>query len=136
MKQAQSASLEMAAHSERVVLGEPVTFTITQTNPLPFDRPQARRDWIVRSFLPEGIEFVWATYPGSCAVYGRAELGVPYNPTNGHATDIVECDVGNIPSGGSATVGVPVTQETVGEITNTAADSSEAAAKATVVVVE
>ena len=69
-------------------------------------------------------------------MYGWAELSVPYNPTNGHATDIVECDVGNIPSGGSATVGVPVTQETVGEITNTAADSSEAAAKATVVVVE
>ncbi len=34
MAQAQSASLEMVANSNRVVLGEPVTFTITKTDPL------------------------------------------------------------------------------------------------------
>jgi uncharacterized repeat protein (TIGR01451 family) len=119
MAQAQSASLEMTADSDRVVLGEPATFTITKTNPLPSDHPQAGCDWIVRDFLPAGVEFVSAApSQGSCAVHGRAELGVPYNPTNG----------------GSATVDVIVTPEAVGEITNIAADFSEATAEATVVV--
>ena len=135
MAQAQSASLEMRADSDRAVLGEPVTFTITKTNPLPSDHPQAGRDWIVRDFLPVGVAFVSATpSQGSCGVYARAELGVPYNPTNGYDSDVVECDLGSIPSGGSATVDVTVTPEAVGEITNIAADFSEATAKATVVV--
>ena len=135
MAQAQSASLEMRADSDRVVLGEPVTFTITKTNPLPSDHPQAGRDWIVRDFLPAGVEFVSAApSQGSCAVHGRAELGVPYNPTNGYDSDVVECDLGSIPSGGSATVDVIVTPEAVGEITNIAADFSEAIAKASVIV--
>ena len=60
MAQAQSASLEMTADSDRVVLGEPATFTITKTNPLPSNHPQAGRDWIVRDFLPAGVEFVSA----------------------------------------------------------------------------
>src|SRR4051812_1883140 len=135
MAQTRSASLEMAANSNRVVLGEPVTFTITKTNPLLSDHPQAGRDWTVRDFLPAGVEFVSAIpSQGSCTVYGRAELGVPYNPTNGYDSDVVECDLGSIPSGGSATVDVTVTPETVGEITNIAADTSEAMATATVVV--
>jgi uncharacterized repeat protein (TIGR01451 family) len=135
MAQAQSASLEMAANSNRVVLGEPVTFTITKTNPLSSDHPQAGRDWIVRDFLPAGVEFVSATpSQGSCAVYGRAELGVPYNPTNGYDSDVVECELGSIPSEGSATIDVTATPEAVEEITNIAADFSEAIAKATVVV--
>src|SRR5215210_1699184 len=75
---AQGASMEMTANSNRVVIGEPVTFTITKTNPLLPDHPQAGRDWIVRDFLPAGVEFVSATpNQGSCAVYGRAELGIP-----------------------------------------------------------
>jgi uncharacterized repeat protein (TIGR01451 family) len=132
---AQSASLEMAANPNRVTLGEPVTFTITKTNPLPSGHPQAGRDWIVRDFLPAGVEFVSATpSQGSCAVYGRAELSVPYNPTNGYDSDVVECELGSIPSGGSATIDVTVTPEAVGEITNIAADFSEAVAEATVVV--
>jgi uncharacterized repeat protein (TIGR01451 family) len=135
MAQAQSASLEMAASSDRAVLGEPVTFTITKTNTLPSDHPQAGRDWIVRDFLPAGVEFVSATpSQGSCAVYGRVELGVPYNPTNGYDSDVVECELGSIPSGDSATIDVTVTPEVVGEITNIAADFSEAMAKATVLV--
>ena len=133
--QAQSGSLEMAADSDRVVLGEPVTFTITKTNPLPSDHPQAGRDWIVRDFSPAGVELVSTTpSQGSCAVYGRAELGVPYNPTNGYDSDVVECDLGSIPSGGSAKIDVTVTPKTLGEITNIAADLSEATATATVVV--
>jgi uncharacterized repeat protein (TIGR01451 family) len=71
--QVQSASLTMVANSDRVLLGEPVTFTITKTNPLPSDHPQVGRDWTVRDFLPAGVEFVSATpSQGSCAVYGRA----------------------------------------------------------------
>jgi uncharacterized repeat protein (TIGR01451 family) len=133
--QVQSASLTMVANSDRVLLGEPVTFTITKTNPLPSDHPQVGRDWTVRDFLPAGVEFVSATpSQGSCAVYGRAELGIPYNPTNGYDSDVVECHLGSIPPGGSATVDVTVTPEAVGEITNIAADLSEATAKATVVV--
>ncbi len=136
MAQAQSGSLEMVADSNRVVLGEPVTFTITKTNSLPSDHPQAGRDWIVRDFLPAGVELVSATpNQGSCAVYGRAELSVPYNPTSGYDSDVVECNLGSIPSGSSATIDVTVTPETLGEITNIAADFSEATAKATVVVV-
>jgi uncharacterized repeat protein (TIGR01451 family) len=135
MAQVQSGSLEMAADSDRVVLGEPVTFTITKTNPLPSDHPQAGRDWIVRDFLPAGVELVSATpSQGSCAVYSRAELGVPYNPTNGYDSDVVECDLGSIPSGGSATIDVTVAPKALGEITNIAADFSEATAKATVAV--
>jgi len=135
MAEAQSASLEMAANSNRIVLGESVTFTITKTNPLPSGHVQTGRDWIVRDFLPAGMKLVSATASqGYCDVYGRASLGVPYNPTNGYDSDVVECDLGSIPSGGSATVDVTVTPEAVGEITNIAADSSEAVAKATVVV--
>ena len=133
--QAQSGSLEMAADSDRVVLGEPVTFTITKTNPLPSDHPQAGRDWIVRDFLPAGVELVSATpSQGSCAVYGRAELGALYNLTNGYDSDVVECDLGSVPPGGSAKIDVTVTPKTLGEITNIAADFSEATATATVVV--
>ncbi len=133
--QTQSASLEMTADSDRVVLGETITFTITKTNPLPSDHPQAGRDWIVRDFLPAGVELVSTTpNQGSCAVYSRAELGVPYNPTSGYDSDVVECNLGIIPSGGSATIDVTVTPETLGEITNIAADFSEATAKATVAV--
>ncbi len=135
MAQAQSGSLEMAADSDRVVLGEPVTFTITKTNSLPSDHPQAGRDWIVRNFLPTGVKLVSATpSQGSCAVYGRAELGIPYNSTNGSDSDVVECDLGSIPSGGSVTIDVTVMPETLGEITNVAADLSEATAKANVIV--
>jgi hypothetical protein len=67
-------------------------------------------------------------------VHGRAELGLPYNPTNGYDSEVVECDLGSIPSGGSATVDVIVTPEVIGEIMNIAADFSEATAETTVVV--
>lgn len=43
--QAQSASLEMTAAPERIVPGEPVTFTITKTNLVPSDL-----EWSIRDF--------------------------------------------------------------------------------------
>ena len=129
--QAQSASLEMTATPEMAVPGEPVTFTITKTNLLPSDL-----EWSVRDFLPAGTEFVSATSSqGSCALASREELGVPYNPTNGYDSDVVQCDLGVIPSGGSATIDVTVTPTIPGEITNYAADTGETLASATVEVV-
>lgn len=129
--QAQSASLEMTATPEMAVPGEPVTFTITKTNLLPSDL-----EWSVRDFLPAGTEFVSATSSqGSCALASREELGVPYNPTNGYDSDVVQCDLGVIPSGGSATIDVTVTPTIPGEITNYAADTGESLASATVEVV-
>ena len=66
----------------------------------------------------------------------REELGIPYNPTNGYDSDVVQCDLGVIPSGGLATIDVTVTPTIPGEITNYAADTGESQASATVEVVE
>ncbi len=128
--QAQSASLDMIAYPEVVATGEPVTFTITKTNLLPHDS-----DWYVRDFLPAGVEFVSATSSqGECALWSRAELGVPYNPTNGYDSDVVQCDLGTIPSGELATMDVTVTPTVPGEITNWAADNGQSQASSTVIV--
>ena len=129
---AQSASLEMTAAPERVLPGEPVSFTITKTNLVPSDL-----EWSVRDFLPASTEFVSAnSSQGSCALASREELGIPYNPTNGYDSDVVQCDLGVIPSGGLATIDVTVTPTIPGEITNYAADTGESQASATVEVVE
>jgi uncharacterized repeat protein (TIGR01451 family) len=112
--------------------GEPASFTITKTNLAPSDL-----EWSVRDFLPANTEFVSATSSqGSCALASREELGIPYNPTNGHDSDVVQCDLGVIPSGGLATIDVTVTPTIPGEITNYAADTGESQASATVEVVE
>lgn len=130
--QAQSASLEMTATPERIVPGEPVTFTITKTNLVPSDL-----EWSIRDYLPASTEFVSATpSQGSCALVSREEQGILYNPTNGYDSDVVQCDLGVIPSGGSVTIDVTVTSTTPGEITNYAADTGESQASATVEVVE
>ena len=86
---------------------------------------------------PASTEFVLATpSQGSCALVSREEPGIPYNPTNGYDSDVVQCDLGVIPSGGSVTIDVTVTSTTPGEITNYAADTGESQASATVEVVE
>lgn len=73
----------MAAHLDRVVLVEPVTFTITKTNPLPSDL-----EWSVRALLQESVEFVSATSSqGTCALLKNS--------------NVVRCDLGTIPSGES-----------------------------------
>ncbi len=114
---AQSASLEMTAHPDRIVLGEPVTFTITKTNLLPSDL-----EWSVRDILPESVEFVSATSSqGTCALL--------------EDSNVVQCDLGTIPSGESATMDVTVTPTIPGEITNYAADRGESLASASVTVV-
>ena len=128
--QVQNASLEMTANSDTAAVGEPLTFTITKTNLLPNDFT-----WYVRDFLPAGVEFVSATSSqGDCALKSRAELGIPYNPTNGYDSDVVHCDLGTILSGETATIDITVSQTAAGKITNYAADNGENLAHATVTV--
>ena len=115
--QAQSVSLKMTATPDRVVLGEPVTFTITKTNLLPSDL-----EWSVRDILPESMEFVSVTSSqGSCALL--------------EGSNVVQCDLGVILSGESATMEVVATPTIPGEITNYAADRGESMTSATVTVV-
>lgn len=114
--QAQSDSLKMMASSDRVALGEPVTFTITKTNLLPSDL-----EWSVRDHLPQSMEFVAATSSqGTCTLLG--------------SSNVVQCDLGTIPFGESATMDITVTPTIPGEITNYAADTGESLASATVLV--
>ena len=127
--QAQDSSLTMTAEPPEVTVGEPVTLTITKTNNLPSDH-----DWQVRDFLPTGVEFASATSSqGSCAPYSATELGIP--PTDVNGSGVVQCDLGTIPSGYSATMEITIVPTVQGEITSYAADIGENLARATVVVV-
>lgn len=115
---AQSASLEMTVYPDRVVLGEPVTFIITKTNMLPSDLA-----WSVRDILPESVEFVSATSSqGTCSLLLEG-------------SNVVQCDLGTIPSGESATMDITVIPTIPGGITNYAADRGESLASASVTVV-
>jgi uncharacterized repeat protein (TIGR01451 family) len=128
--QAQSSSLTMTADPPEVAVGEPVTLTITKTNNLP-----SEHKWQVRNFLPTGMEFVSATSSqGYCALNSAAELGIP--PTDVNGSGVVQCDLGLIPSGYSATMNITVVPTIQGEITSYAADIGENLAFATVVVKE
>lgn len=110
----QNAPLDQTANSYEVAVGEPVTFTIMKRNTLPSDQ-----DWSVRDHLPAGVEFVSAaSSQGSCA------------PLEG--SSVVQCDLGTIPSGGSATMDVTVTPTAPGQITNYAADNGENQAAETI----
>lgn len=109
-----NAGLDQTASSYTVPVGEPVTFTITKTNTLPDDQ-----DWSVRDHLPAGVEFVSAVpSQGACAPEG---------------SNVVQCDLGVIPAGGSATMDIVVTPTAPGLITNHAADTGENQASETVV---
>ena len=99
--QAQSAPMAMTANPDRIFVGDPVTFTITKTNVLPFDH-----DWHVRDFLPVGVEFVSATpSQGFC---GMGE----------HGSNDIDCTLGVIPNGGSVTVEVVAIPTVPGTMTN------------------
>ncbi len=106
----------MMANLDNVAVGEPVTFTVGKTNVLP-----TGHDWSVRDHLPAGMKFVSATSSqGSCTLL--------------EDSGVVQCELGNIPSGGSATMDITVTPTEVGEMTNYAADNAENEASTTVVV--
>jgi uncharacterized repeat protein (TIGR01451 family) len=123
-----STSLIMTANPDSVAIGEPVTLTVTKTNNLP--RAYA---WQVRDFLPTGLEFVSATSSqGSCALNSAAELGIP--PTDVNGSGVVQCDLGPMLSGESATMYITVIPTVTGEITSHAADTGENLASATIMV--
>ncbi len=64
---------------------------ITKTNLLPSDL-----EWSVRDHLPESMEFVSATP-------SQGTRALPEGP------NVVQCDLGIIPSGGRATMGITAT---------------------------
>jgi uncharacterized repeat protein (TIGR01451 family) len=114
--QGQRLPLFMIANPQSVALGEPVTFTIAAANVLPSDL-----DLSVRDHLPAGLEFVSASpSQGSCALL--------------EGSNVVQCDLGTVPAGGSALIDITVTPTATGEITNHAADTAENQASATVTV--
>ena len=111
-----SPPLAMTPKPDSVALGEPVTFTIGKTNVLP-----SEGDWSVRDHLPAGVEFVSAiSSQGTCDLLEES--------------NVVQCDLGTIPSGGWAIMDIIVMPRVSGEITNYAADNGENQASATVIV--
>ena len=86
----------MTADPGSVAVGEPVTFTIGKTNVLPSDL-----EWSVRDHLPASMEFVSATpSQGTCAL--------------SEGSNVIQCDVGVIPSGGGATIDITATSTVPG----------------------
>ena len=129
--QVSRSPLEMTASLDEVAVGEPLTFTITKNNDIP-----SAVDYIVRDFLPEGMELVSATSSqGDCALKSRAELGIPPNPQAGGDSDIVQCELGTMQPGDTAVMDITVIPTVAGEVTNYAADTAENEASATVVVI-
>ncbi len=93
-------SVVQTADPRPATVGQPYTFTITVTNN---SDPQLVG---LKDFLPSGATFVSATpSQGRCA--------------EGHEGEIA-CQLGEVLSGGSATVEVVVTPTAPGTITNTA----------------
>jgi uncharacterized repeat protein (TIGR01451 family) len=98
-------TLTNTASADAARVGEPVTFTITETNKESFALGPVQ----VKDSLPTGVEFVSATpSQGSCS----------FDP----ATDNVGCNLGTLPSGATATIDVVVIPTQPGIITNNAFD--------------
>jgi uncharacterized repeat protein (TIGR01451 family) len=97
-------TLTNTANTDAVRVGELVTFTITEINNESFAiSPQ------VRDSLPAGVEFVSATSSqGSCS----------FDP----ATSNVDCELGTLAPGATATIDVVVIPTQPGIITNNAFD--------------
>ncbi|MDQ4004447.1 MAG: DUF11 domain-containing protein [Actinomycetota bacterium] len=93
------------ANPDPATVGQPLTFTITETNNQPFTFPEVA----VRDLLPDEVTFVSAT-PSQ----GECDFAPSVNN--------VFCEFGDIPSGGTATVDIVATPTTTGTITNTAYD--------------
>jgi uncharacterized repeat protein (TIGR01451 family) len=97
-------TLTNTASADAVRVGEPVTFTVTETNNESFTiSPQ------VKDSLPAGVEFVSATSSqGSCS----------FDPPTGN----VDCELGTLPPGATATIDIVVIPTQPGIITNNAFD--------------
>src|SRR5919202_3623922 len=91
------------------IVGQPLTFTLTVTN------DSDSQHVGLKDFLPSGAAFVSATpSQGRC--------------TEGHEGEIA-CQLGEVPSGSSATVELVVTPTAPGTITNTANAGGELTAE-------
>ena len=87
-------------------VGQPLTFTVTVTN------DAAPQHVGLKDFFPEGAELISATpSQGNCG--------------SGHHSNAVQCALGDLPSGGSATVEVVVLPTVPGTAKNTAVGGGE-----------
>ncbi len=97
-------TLTNTANPDVVTVGDPVTFTITETNKESYAiSPQ------VKDSLPAGVKFVSAT---------PSQGSYSFDP----ATNGVEWDLGTLPPGATATIDVMVIPTEPGIITNNAYD--------------
>ena len=116
-------TLSMSASADAVGVGEPVSFTITETNNQPFALDEVG----IRDSLPANVEFVSATPSQGTCTYGDEGLGPNDGPD-------VWCNLGTLASGATAYVDVVVIPTEPGTITNTAIDIGEGRASASVEV--
>jgi len=87
-------------------VGQPLTFTVTVTN------DAAPQHVGLKDFFPKGTELVSATpSQGKCG--------------SGHHSNAVQCVLGDLPSGGSATAEVVVLPTVPGTVKNTAVGGGE-----------
>jgi Domain of unknown function DUF11 len=129
-------TLTMSATADTVQVGEPVTFTITETNNQPFaleglpesQSPFGDEGTFVRDSLPANVDFVSATPSQGRCIYVPDGLG----PNDAD----VWCTFGTLQSGATAYIDVVVTPTEPGTITNNAFDVGENQASASVEVVE
>lgn len=93
-------------------VGQLLTFTVTVTN------NSAPQHVGLKDFFPEGAELVSATpSQGNCG--------------SGHRSNAVQCVLGDLPSGGSATVEVVVLPKTPGTAKNIAVGGGDSAPAST-----
>lgn len=99
-------STTQTADPNPATVGQPLTFTVTVTN------DAAPLHVGLKDFFPEGAELVSATpSQGNCG--------------SGHHSNAVQCVLGDLPSGGSATVEVVVLPMVPGTAKNTAVGGGE-----------
>jgi len=92
--------------ADPVLVGENINWTITVEN----SGPDAATNVTVTDDLPSSVSFVSATpSAGSCSESGG----------------MLSCEIGNLASGGSATIAVVATADAAGAVSNTAVTSSD-----------
>jgi uncharacterized repeat protein (TIGR01451 family) len=100
-------STTQTAAPNPATIGQPVTFTVTVTN------DSVPQHVGLQDFLPSGMELVSATpSQGTCGA-------------GPHGMNGVECTLGDLPSGGSASVEVVATPTVPGTMTNTVVGGGE-----------
>jgi uncharacterized repeat protein (TIGR01451 family) len=105
-------STTQTANPNPATAGQPLTFTVTVTNNYAFQHVG------LKDFFPEGAELVSATpSQGNCG--------------SGHRSNAVQCVLGELSSGGSATVEVVVLPKAPGTAKNTAVGGGDSAPAST-----